>query len=129
MLRYDGLLEGGSEVEHVPAAGDMFSPKRSVRIETERSLWWIVPNEAGGGWYLRTGKSEAGRERVVSIEGRLDDGRWVGYEHATWSNEGLEEPSELRLHILPLVGPKDGYGIVTGVVTKVQAFGDMAVAN
>jgi hypothetical protein len=122
-LNYDASIEAPNPGEDCisPVPGRFFTPRVSVRIITESSIWYLVPNyETPGGTYLRSPKIETNRPPTPSIGGRLDDGRWLHYEYALWSQSDLEE-GEIRLNIKPIIGPAKGVGILTGVILEVTA--------
>lgn len=85
-------------------------------VTTERSVWLVDATA-----YTRLPKEEGpveGRSHLSDWD-RLRDGRRLPLREATWAVE--VSSGTLRMRILPLAGPPDGAGVVTGVV--VQAIG------
>ncbi len=81
-----------------------------VRVVTERSVWLIRPDR-----YLRLPLTETTRQRNDhAIDDRLDDAQWHGLRAGWWC---WDMDGCLRVRLLPVAGPEDGAGIVTGLVT------------
>lgn len=104
-----------------PVPDTFFRPVMRVRLETENSLWYFEPGLDPDqplltGRYLRTPKAETSRPVTISIEGRLNDGQWVGYEFLEW-HRGIDDT--LILRIKPTLGPTDGLGVLTSTVLSV----------
>lgn len=84
----------------------------SLIIFTERSNWSLYD-----GIYIRSPRNDRnGMEDLTiqnAIDGRLDDNTEHQYKYARWIKFG----EEWKINIKPVVGPIDGYGILTGIVT------------
>lgn len=82
-------------------------------IITESSVWLV-----DAATYTRTPKGEAPdpTRSHLSPWNRLDDGERHAHRGAWWDRD---REGNLRLRILPVSGPPDGVGIVTGVVVSV----------
>ena len=127
---HDRTLRSSDATEHAtvpttdrtatPVAGDPFTPDTVTQVTTERSVWLFRPDRsATGGAYLRMPRTEAPRPATFSDWDRLEDGTWLAYEYARWTDRGLA-PGELRLNIKPVIGPVDGVGIFTGCVVAMD---------
>lgn len=110
-------------LENLPAPVDAepFVPNTPVELETESSLWLIVPDSPTTGHYLRTPKDATPRPQTYSIGDRLHDETWHAYERLTWTSWAMPA-GQIRLNIKPMVGPPDGIGIMTGIVLSVRPF-------
>jgi hypothetical protein len=83
-----------------------FTPLSIVRVVTENSNWLLT-----GDRYQRLPRAEQPRPAVESIDGRLDDAHWHEMQRCWWV---VFADGAAAVRILPMAGPPDGVGIVTG---------------
>jgi hypothetical protein len=93
-------------------AEEEFEPLGLVRVQTERSIWLLMPN-----CYQRLPRVERPRPREVSIEGRLDDATWHGLRRCWWVTYA---DGHRAIRILPASGPAEGVGVVSGVIEDID---------
>lgn len=91
-----------------------------LRVQTEASLWLIRPGE-----YFRMPLVEAPRLPALSMDGALDDHRWMPYESLSVSRiDGYGD----QVWILPAGRPAGSQGLHTGVVVNAEpALDDLRV--
>jgi len=92
-------------------AEEEFAPLGLVRVQTERSIWLLLPDR-----YQRLPREERPRPREVAIEGRLDDAMWHGLCRCWWVTYA---DGRRAVRILPVSGPQDGVGVITGPIESV----------
>lgn len=87
-------------------------------ITTESSVWLL-----DCATYTRVARGERpdSARSHLSPWRRLDDGRRHTYRGAWWVRD---EQGNLQVRILPVSGPPDGVGIITGVVVSVRGVSD-----
>lgn len=89
-----------------------FAPVGLVRVGTESSIWLVSPDK-----YQRLPHEEQPRAAPPSDLRRLDDAVWHGMRRCWW----VTYPDDRRaLRILPVVGPADGLGVVSGIIVEVS---------
>jgi len=89
-----------------------FTPLSIVRVVTENSNWLLTADR-----YQRLPRTEQPRPAVDSIEGRLDDAHWHEMRRCWWV---VYADGAAAVRILPVVGPSDGVGIVTGPIERIE---------
>ncbi len=82
-----------------------FTPFGLVRVQTERSIWLLMPDR-----YQRLPREERPRPKEVAIEGRLDDATWHRLRRCWWVTYA---DGHRAVRILPVSGPPDGIGVIT----------------
>jgi hypothetical protein len=89
-----------------------FAPVGLVRVRTESSIWLIGPSK-----YHRLPQEERPRATPPSDERRLDDAVWHGMRRCWW----ITYPDGRQaLRILPIAGPPEGLGVVSGLIVEIS---------
>lgn len=93
-------------------------PAPVATITTESSVWLL-----DCATYTRVPRAERPDDARSHLSPwrRLDDGRRHPHRGAWWVRD---EQGNLRARILPVSGPPDGMGIITGVVVSVRGVSD-----
>ncbi len=89
-----------------------FQPVGIVRVVTESSIWFVTADR-----YQRLPREGRPRPQPFSIERRLADGEWHGLRRCWWR---VHDDGERQMRLLPVVGPVDGVGVVTGIIVAVK---------
>jgi hypothetical protein len=89
-----------------------FTPLSIVRVVTENSNWLLTADR-----YQRLPRAEQPRPAVESIDGRLDDAHWHEMKRCWWV---VPADGAATVRILPMAGPPDGVGIVTGAIERID---------
>ena len=89
-----------------------FTPLSIVRVVTANSNWWLTADR-----YQRLPRSEQPRPAVASIDGRLNDAKWHEMRRCWWV---VYADGAAAVRILPMAGPPDGLGIVTGAIERIE---------
>lgn len=98
-----------------------FAPVGLVRVRTESSIWLVDRAQ-----YQRLPLEEQPRDAPPSDLRRLDDAVWHGMRRCWW----VTYPDDRRaLRILPVTGPVDGVGVVSGLIVEVSGEWESLVAD
>lgn len=101
-------------------AEEEFCPLGVVRVQTERSVWLLTQDR-----YQRLPREERPRPREVAIEGRLDDATWHGMRRCWWVTYA---DGHRAVRILPVSGPAEGIGVISGPIEWVDGESDVLTA-
>lgn len=98
-------------------AEEEFQPVGVVRVRTESSIWLLAP-----GRYQRLPKEEQPRSTPASTFRRLDDAVWHDMRRSWWLTYA---DGRRALRILPVAGPSEGLGVVSGLIVEVSGGCDL----
>lgn len=82
-----------------------------LKVWTKGSVWVLRP-----GKYLRMPRVERPRASTYSIDGALDDMKWIPYDSAVVARDDEGD----RLRIMPSGRPPGSFGLITSDIVATQ---------